>query len=160
MNRIVDSFLVTFPAGDQSGRRLLSRHEARVLRLQLHLAYLLAGRNFWTSAAGTDATEGRDRMKLQRVEISEDERAELLTQHQQGLSATAKRLNVRPAVKPRALSSSTGRTQNGTSWSRRPSLPMKVAADSLQASFRRVGVSNNRCNGQIHRSCERGGRRL
>ena len=86
--------LVTFPAGDQSGRRLLSRHEARVLRLQLHLAYLLAGRNFWTSAAGTDATEGeadsfsaliRDRMKLQRVEISEDERAELLTQHQQGV---------------------------------------------------------------------------
>ena len=142
-----NNVLVTFPAGDQSGRRLLSRHEARVLRLQLHLAYLLAGRNFWTSAAGTDATEGeadsfsaliRDRMKLQRVEISEDERAELLTQHQQGLSATAKRLNVRPAVKPRALSSSTGRTQNGTSWSRRPSLPMKVAADSLQASFRRV----------------------
>ena len=83
-----NNVLVTFPAGDQSGRRLLSRHEARVLRLQLHLAYLLAGRNFWTSAAGTDATEGeadsfsaliRDRMKLQRVEISEDERAELLT---------------------------------------------------------------------------------
>ena len=112
-----------------------------------HPFLLTTVRNFWTSAAGTDATEGeadsfsaliRDRMKLQRVEISEDERAELLTQHQQGLSATAKRLNVRPAVKPRALSSSTGRTQNGTSWSRRPSLPMKVAADSLQASFRRV----------------------
>ena len=50
--------VVTFPAGAQSGRRLLSRHEARVLRLQLHLAYLLAGRNFWISAAGTDATEG------------------------------------------------------------------------------------------------------
>ena len=32
-----NNMLVTFPAGDQSGRRLLSRHEARVLRLQLHL---------------------------------------------------------------------------------------------------------------------------
>ena len=139
--------VVTFPAGGPIRKAALEPPRSPGAEAPTSSAYLLAGRNFWTSAAGTDATEGeadsfsaliRDRMKLQRVEISEDERAELLTQHQQGLSATAKRLNVRPAVKPRALSSSTGRTQNGTSWSRRPSLPMKVAADSLQASFRRV----------------------
>ena len=34
----------------------------------------------------------RDRMKLQRVEISEDEPAELLTQHQQRVEATEKNI--------------------------------------------------------------------
>jgi hypothetical protein len=37
--------VMTFPAGDDSGRRVLSRDEARVLRYQLELAYFLAGRN-------------------------------------------------------------------------------------------------------------------
>jgi hypothetical protein len=40
-------------------------------------------------------------MKLQRVEVSEDERAELLTQHQQRVERyrEEKRLNVRPGAR-------------------------------------------------------------
>jgi hypothetical protein len=46
---------VTFPVGDDSGPRVLSRHDARVLRVQLHLAYLLAGRNSWRTGTTTVA---------------------------------------------------------------------------------------------------------
>jgi hypothetical protein len=52
--------VVTLPVREESGRRILSRHEARVLRFQLHLAYLLAGRNFWTAGVGTDAVREQD----------------------------------------------------------------------------------------------------
>jgi hypothetical protein len=87
-----DKVLVTIPAGDESGRRLLSRHEARVLRVQLHLAYLLAGGNFWTTGGGAAAPQEepdsfsaliRDRLDLGRVEISAEKRAELLAKHRQ-----------------------------------------------------------------------------
>lgn len=50
------NIVVSFPEGDQDGRRVLSRHDARVLRVQLHLAHLLAGRNRWSTGAEPGAT--------------------------------------------------------------------------------------------------------
>ncbi|MEW5813098.1 MAG: hypothetical protein AB1925_27065 [Actinomycetota bacterium] len=50
------NIVVSFPGGDQDGRRVLSRHDARVLRVQLHLAYLLAGRNRWSTGVELGAT--------------------------------------------------------------------------------------------------------
>jgi hypothetical protein len=50
-----ENVVLRFPAGDDSGRLVLNRHEARVLRHQLHIAYLLAGRNRFTTVG--DAAE-------------------------------------------------------------------------------------------------------
>jgi hypothetical protein len=40
-----EKVVVNFPVEGDYGHRVLSRHQARVLRTQLHLAYLLAERN-------------------------------------------------------------------------------------------------------------------
>ncbi|OBJ93993.1 hypothetical protein [Mycobacterium sp. 1245852.3] len=50
------NIVVSFSDGDRDGRWVLSRHDARVLRAQLHLAYLLAGRNRWSTGAEPGAT--------------------------------------------------------------------------------------------------------
>lgn len=40
-----EKVVVNFPVEGNYGHRVLSRHQVRVLRTQLPLAYLLAGRN-------------------------------------------------------------------------------------------------------------------
>lgn len=87
-----ENVVVTFPTGGGLARLPLSQREARVLRNQLHLAYLLAGRNIRTSG---DFPEGggaesdtlgaliRDRLHLREIDLSEEERAELLARHRQ-----------------------------------------------------------------------------
>lgn len=82
--------VVEFPRGEDAGRRVLSRHEARVLRVQLHLAYLLAGRNRSTTGADSDATPEevfafkalmQDHPDLRTVDITEEMAAELLDRY-------------------------------------------------------------------------------
>lgn len=81
------NIVVSFPDGDEAGRRMLSRHDARVLRVQLHLAYLLAGRNRWSAGAGPGVTSEevaalravmRDHPDLLGADITYQVAAELL----------------------------------------------------------------------------------
>jgi hypothetical protein len=58
------NIIVAFAPGDETGRRLLTRHQARVLREQLRLAYLLAGRNRLTRDATAAIEIGAERGSL------------------------------------------------------------------------------------------------
>jgi len=88
----VENVFVTFPTGDSVARLELSQREARVLRNQLDLASLLAGRNVWSAGDFSEGSSAdsvafnaliRDRLELRRVGISDEERAELWARHRE-----------------------------------------------------------------------------
>jgi hypothetical protein len=84
------NIIVAFADGDETGRRILSRHQARVMREQLRLAYLLAGRNKLTKDASAAVEVGPqtgsvsaligDELHLHPVAASDEDLARLLTE--------------------------------------------------------------------------------
>jgi hypothetical protein len=64
------NIIVPFASGGESGRRILTRHQTRVLREQLRLAYLLAGRNRLTRDASAVEVGDEDH-ELSRLEAIE-----------------------------------------------------------------------------------------
>ncbi|WP_006247140.1 hypothetical protein [Mycolicibacterium tusciae] len=84
------NIIVAFADGDETGRRILSRHQVRVMREQLRLAYLLAGRNKLTKDASAAVEVGSqtgsvsaligDELHLHPVAASDEDLARLLTE--------------------------------------------------------------------------------
>lgn len=84
--------VMALPEGRASGRQVLSRYEVRVLREQLRLAYLLAGRNRWATGRDVAANElaeevprgsalTHDELSLREVEVSDEIAAKLLERY-------------------------------------------------------------------------------
>jgi hypothetical protein len=65
--RIGPNIFMAFADGDETGRRILTRHQTRVLREQLRLAYLLAGRNRLTRAATAAVEVGPKQARSKHV---------------------------------------------------------------------------------------------
>jgi hypothetical protein len=86
------NIIVAFADGDETGRRILTRHQARVMREQLRLAYLLAGRNKLTRDAsavevGAETSSVSaligDELHPILVDVSDEDVAQRLTEHRE-----------------------------------------------------------------------------